>query len=80
MCLFCEIQIFKIGDSTMFEEIKDYQGRDLNTTELISLYSKIHDNTAFPPDLLEGELKADKILSLFPEKERNIGGHDVVLS
>ena len=37
----------------MFEEIKDYQGR---------------------------ELKADKILSLFPEKERNIGGHDVVLS
>lgn len=66
MCLFCEIQIFKIGDSTMFEEIKDYQGRDLNT--------------AFPPDLLEVELKADKILSLFPEKERNIGGHDVVLS
>lgn len=50
----------------MFEEIKDYQGRDLNT--------------AFPPDLLKGELKADKILSLFPEKERNIGGHDVVLS
>lgn len=49
MCLFCEIQIFKIGDSTMFEEIKDYQGR---------------------------ELRADKILSLFPEK----GGHDVVLS
>lgn len=44
----------------MFEEIKDYQGRDLNTTELISLYSKI--------------------LSLFPEKERNIGGHDVILS
>lgn len=79
MCLFCEIQIFKIGDSTMFEEIKDYQGRDLNTTELIS-YSKIHANTAFPPDHLEGELKADKILSLFPEKERNIGGHDVVLS
>lgn len=32
--------------------------------------------TAFPPDHLEGELKADKILSLFPEK----GGHDVVLS
>lgn len=62
MCLFCEIQIFKIGDSTMFEEIKDYQGRDLNT--------------AFPPDHLEGELKADKILSLFPEK----GGHDVILS
>ena len=60
MCLFCEIQIFKIGDSTMFEEIKDYQVRDLNTTELISLYSKI--------------------LSLFPEKERNIGGHDVILS
>lgn len=58
----CEIQIFKIGDSTMFEEIKDYQGRDLNT--------------AFPPDHLEGELKADKILSLLPEK----GGHDVVLS
>lgn len=27
MCLFCEIQIFKIGDSTMFEEIKDYQGK-----------------------------------------------------
>ena len=54
MCLFCEIQIFKIGDSTMFEEIKDYQGRDLNTTELISLYSKIHANTAFPPDHLEG--------------------------
>lgn len=49
MCLFCEIQIFKIGDSTMFEEIKDYQGR---------------------------ELKADKILSLFPEK----GGRDVILS
>ena len=50
----------------MFEEIKDYQGRDLNT--------------AFPLAHLEGELKADKILSLFPEKERNIGGHDVVLS
>lgn len=50
----------------MFEEIKDYQGRDLNT--------------AFPPDRLEGELKADKILFLFPEKERNIGGRDVVLS
>lgn len=50
----------------MFEEIKDYPGRDLNT--------------AFPTDHLEGELKADKILSLFPEKERNIGGHDVVLS
>lgn len=33
----------------MFEEIKDYQGRDLNT-------------------------------AFFPEKERNIGGHDVVLS
>lgn len=66
MCLLCEIQIFKIGDSTMFEEIKDYQGRDLNT--------------AFPPDHLEGELKADKILSLFPEKERNIGGRDVILS
>lgn len=48
MCLFCEIQIFKIGDSTMFEEIKDYQGRDLNTA--------------------------------FPEKERNIGGRDVILS
>lgn len=44
----------------MFEEIKDYQGRDLNTTELIALCSKI--------------------LSLFPEKERNIGGHDVILS
>lgn len=66
MCLFCEIQIFKIGDSTMVEEIKDYQGRDLNT--------------AFPLDHREGELKADKILSLFPEKERNIGGHDVILS
>ncbi len=50
----------------MFEEIKDYQGRDLNT--------------AFPPDHLKGELKANKILSLFPEKERNIGGHDVILS
>lgn len=50
----------------MFEEIKDYQGRDLNT--------------AFPPDHLKGGLKANKILSLFPEKERNIGGHDVILS
>lgn len=64
----------------MFEEIKDYQRRNLNTTELISLHSKIHDNTAFPPDHLEGELKANKILSLFPEKERNIGGHNVILS
>lgn len=39
----------------MFEEIKDYQGRDLNT--------------AFPPDHLEGELKADKIF-IFISRER----------
>ena len=52
----------------MFEEIKDYQGRDLNTTELISLYSKIHDNTAFPPDHLGGELRPIRFYLYFQRK------------
>lgn len=52
----------------MFEEIKDYQGRDLNTTELISLYSKIHDNTAFLRTTWKGSLRPIRFYLYFQRK------------